>query len=434
MAEYGALEFLDLRYRPKPTELCVEYRVTPARGMTLRRVCEYIAGESSIGTWTDIQTLNARIARTLKPHVYWLDPRQNRLKVAYPLALFEPGNLPEILSSIAGNIYGMKAIDALRLEDIHFPREIVRSFRGPNLGIPGVRKLYPRTKGRPLVGTILKPKVGLTAQEYARFAYESWRGGLDIVKDDENLSSMSFNNFYKRMELVFRMKRKVERETGERKIFLANATAETMEMLRRAKCIIAHGGEFVMVDILTVGWAGVQTLRDAIDRKPVALHGHRAMHGIFTRLPNHGMSMLAIAKLARMVGIDTLHIGTAAVGKMHGSRSAELLVEEEITAPRIAADDTHAVLSQEWYGVKPSMPVASGGLHPGMLPKVVSIMGSDIVFQAGGGVHGHPWGSRAGGAAMRQAAEATMRRIPLARYAQTHPELNAAIEKWGVVR
>ena len=362
-----------------------------------------------------------------------MNEKTGEIRIAYPDILFEPGNMPGLLSSVAGNIYGMKDITRLRFEDIHLSKNLVRSFKGPQFGIHGIRKLTG-VHGRPLLGTIVKPKVGLTEEQHARVAYQAWTGGLDIVKDDENLVSMSFNNFDKRMRLTFAARDKAERETGEKKIYLANITAETEEMKRRALVIKRLGGEFVMIDILTVGWAALQTMRNFCDKHGLAIHAHRAMHGALTRDKDHGISMIALAKLARLIGVDQLHIGTANLGKMEGTADEALAIEREIERGHITADEVQHQLEQEWFGLKPTLAVASGGLSPLALPRLVEIMGHDIVAQFGGGCHGHPDGTYAGAKAIRQAMTATQKGISLQTYAQTHLELSRALEKWADVR
>ncbi len=429
MSIYGNLDFLDLGYRPKETDVVLVYTVTQS-GMTVARAAELLAGESSIGTWTKIQTMNPVIAKTLRPHVFFVDEKTGEVRIAYPELLFEPGNMPGILSSIAGNIYGMKGVDKLRLEDIRFTKRIMDGFKGPQFGVEGVRKITG-IYDRPLLGTIVKPKVGLTAEQHARVAYEAWAGGLDVVKDDENLVSMAFNTFDERMKLTLAARDRAEQETGQKKIYLANITAETDEMKRRALVVKRLGGEFVMIDILTAGWAAVQTMRNFCGEQKLAIHAHRAMHGALTRDPRHGISMVALAKIARLVGVDQLHIGTADFGKMEGSADLALTLEREIESGAMPADELHHVLRQEWRGVKPTLVVASGGLSPLATPGLLKVMGPDTVMQYGGGCHGHPDGTRAGAAAIRQSLDAALAGIPLAEYAQTHPELARALGKWG---
>ena len=422
------LEYIDLEYIPDESDMICEFRVTPAEGVSFRKAAENVALESSIGTWTDVGTLNERIARTLKPSVYYMDEQAGYIKIAYPVDLFEPGNIPEILSSIAGNIFGMKILKYLRLVDVKFPEKIVKSFSGPEYGINGVRRIL-NVYDRPLAGTIVKPKLGLTEDEHAKVAYEAWYGGLDIVKDDENLTSMSFNKFEDRIIKTLDMRDKAESETGEKKIYMANVTAGLREMIKRAEFVKEHGGEYIMVDVITTGWSALQALRD--ENLKLVIHAHRAMHGALTRHPEHGVTMLVIAKICRLIGCDQLHIGTAGVGKMKGGKKEELAIEEAITTDRQPENPELHLVGQEWYGINTVFPVASGGLHPLLTPELIDIMGKDIIAQYGGGCHGHIDGTVAGAKAIRQSIDAAINGISLEEYAKTHKELARAFETWG---
>ncbi len=422
------LDYIELDYKPGKDELIVEYRLEPNR-ISLKEACEQIAGESSIGTWTDIATMKPEIAKRLKPHVFSIDNKTKDVKIAYPAELFEAGNMPQILSSIGGNIFGMRAIRGLRLQDISFPWKIMRKFHGPRFGVDGIRKLM-RVNNRPFVGTIIKPKVGLNEEEHASVAYQAWTGGIDIVKDDENLSSMSFNDFNLRIKETLRLRDKAERETGEKKIYMPNVTAETEKMLRRAEFVKHHGGEYVMIDIITAGWSALQTLRQA--NLGLVIHAHRAGHGMFTENPKHGMSMLAVAKIARLIGVDQIHVG-AIFGKMKGGKGEVKLIGEEIERKIVHHDKSGHILEQKWYNVKPVFAVCSGGLHPGAVPSLVKAMGKNIIIQAGGGVHGHPDGTFFGAKAMRQAVDAAVKGISLREYAKENIELEKAVNLWGVV-
>jgi ribulose-bisphosphate carboxylase large chain len=421
--------FVDTKYKAEKNDFVVEFSLYPARGVSFEKAAAMVAGESSIGTWTAVGTLTPAIARRLKPSVFYLDRRTHTIRVAYPPELFEFGSIPQLMSSIAGNIFGMKGIAGLRLEDIGFPNAFIKKFRGPRFGIKGVRKILG-VKKRPLVGTIVKPKLGLNAKEHASVAFNAWLGGCDIVKSDENLTNMSFNRFEKRVKETLKLKRIVERETGEKKLYLENVTAECNEMLRRARFVKQQGGESIMVDILTVGWSALQTLREA--NLNLILHGHRAGHASFTRNPRHGISMLVIAKLARLIGLDNLHIG--ALGKMTGAKEEVKFIGEEIEKTIIHNNKPQHVLGENWLHLKPMFAVCSGGLHPGLFPRLTRILGKDIILQCGGGCHGHPSGTLAGAKAMRQAVDAIMKKIPLKGYAETHTELRTAIKKWGLAR
>ncbi len=406
------MSYLDLNYTPSSGDLVCEFYYE-VEGIPHLEAAERIAAESSIGTWTALTTMKDEIKRKLAPKVFYHDLESKTAKIAYPQVLFEEANMPQILSSIAGNIFGLKEVTHLRLLDVIFPEGIVRSFKGPKFGIEGIRDLTG-IKNRPFIGTIIKPKLGLNAKEHAKVAYEAWVGGVDIVKDDENLANMKFNPFSKRIKETLRMRDKAEEETGEKKIYMPNITAETLEMLERARLVKENGGEYIMVDILTSGWASLQTIRNAgLDR---VIHAHRAGHAALTRHKRHGISMKVIAKIARLIGVDQLHIGSFGVGKMKGSPDEDLQYK--------------AVLEEE-IGLRKVLSVASGGLHPGIVDDLIKISGINVVIQAGGGIHGHDEGTRAGATAMRQAVSAVVEGISLKEYAENHRELKIALEKWA---
>ncbi|MFH1789121.1 MAG: type III ribulose-bisphosphate carboxylase [Candidatus Altiarchaeota archaeon] len=418
-------DFIDLSYVPTGKDLNCYFYIEPPEGKKLSWSATNVAGESSVGTWTDVKTAEHALSG-LAPHVYSINEKENKIKIAYPQELFEKGNIPCILSSVAGNIYGMKAVANLRLLDIQFPKEIVESFKGPRFGIDGVRKIMG-VKDRPLVGTIVKPKLGLPYREHAKVAYDAWAGGCDIVKDDENLTSQKFNPFKERVKETLAKRDKAEAETGETKVYMPNVTAETKQMLERAHFVKDSGGRYIMVDIVTCGFSSLQTLAD--EDLGLVIHAHRAMHAALTRNHRHGLSMLVLAKLMRLIGMDQLHVGTFDVGKMEGCLGEISQIAEAITKDEV--DETNMRLPQKWSGLKPIFPVASGGLHPGHIPELMERAGSDIIIQLGGGIHGHPEGTKMGATAARQAVDATLGGISLQEYAETHAELAGALGKWG---
>ena len=424
------LNYVDLDYKPKENDLVAMYYVerTPDACPSVEQACEEIAKEGSIGTWTEISTMSEDIAKRLRPSAFAINKEKNIIKIAYTHELFEAGNMSQILSAIAGNIYGMKALKNLRLLDVSFPQEIIQAYKGPKFGIKGIQDLT-KVKDRPLLGTIVKPKVGLNELEHAKVCGQAWRGGLDIVKDDENLTSMSFNKFEKRIEETLKVRDKIENETGEKKIYMPNITAPITTMKKRADFVIDHGGEYIMLDVLTVGFSGVQEIRDYLDDKNIVIHAHRAMHAALTRNKKHGMTMLSIAKIMRLIGVDQLHTGTV-VGKMEGGKQEVIEINQAITQPTVQGNN-ETLLSQNWGDIKPVLPVASGGLSPLDVPQLIKILGKDMVFQFGGGCHGHPEGTEAGARAIRQAAYAALEGNSLEAYAQTHSELQKALNKWG---
>jgi ribulose-bisphosphate carboxylase large chain len=402
------IDFVDLSYNPREDDLICDFYIEPT-GTNVKVAAGGVAAESSIGTWTELTTVKPYVN---KLHATVFEIRGNNIRVAYPAELFELANMPNILSSIAGNVFGLGALKNLRLNDVSFPTRIVKSFKGPKYGISGIREIL-RVKDRPLVGTIVKPKLGLKTKDHAEVAYEAWAGGCDIVKDDENLGSQRFNPFEDRVAKTLESRDKAESETGEKKVYMANVTAETDKMIERAQFIEDHGGRYMMVDILTVGFGALQTLRNK--NFNLVMHAHRAGHAAFTKSPEHGISMRVVAKASRIIGVDQLHVGTA-VGKMSETR-------EEVT-------QNCEALKSKLDGLKPVLPVASGGLHPGLVPALVDIFGMDFVIQAGGGIHGHTAGTGAGATAMRQAVDAKLSGISLKEYAETHKELQVALEIW----
>jgi ribulose-bisphosphate carboxylase large chain len=402
------LDFIDLTYESKEADLVCTFHVEP-EGISLKEAAGGVAAESSVGTWTELTTEKPYVKR-LAAHVFSIEG--STVKIAYPIALFEPANMPNILSSIAGNVFGLKALKNLRLLDIEFPRQLLNSFKGPAFGISGIRKLLKIPK-RPLVGTIIKPKLGLETKDHAKVAYDAWFGGCDVVKDDENLSSQSFNPFEERLTMTLESRDKAQEETGERKVYMINVTAETQTMLKRAQAVVDQGGEYVMVDILTCGWSALQTLRDQGFK--LVIHAHRAGHAAFTKNQQHGIAMKPIATVARIIGVDQLHVGTV-VGKMSETKAE---VTENIAACKSEMGFLNSVL-----------PVASGGLHPRLVPALMETFGCDFVIQAGGGIHGHPEGTICGAKAMRQAVDASLYGKTLEEYAKTHQELASALKQW----
>jgi ribulose-bisphosphate carboxylase large chain len=402
------LDFVNLNYALKETDVICVFHVEPD-GVSVEEAAGAVAAESSIGTWTELTTVKDYV-KNLAASVFSI--KGNNVKIAYPMELFELGNMPNILSSIAGNVFGLRTIKNLRLNDVYFPSKLIKSFKGPKFGVDGVRNIL-KVYDRPLVGTIIKPKLGLKTIDHAEVAYEAWVGGVDIVKDDENLSNQKFNPFKERVLKTLKSRDKAEKETGERKVYMVNITAETKEMLKRAKYVLDQGGEYVMVDILTCGFSALQSLRS--QDLDLVIHAHRAGHAALTKNPFHGISMKVIAKIARIIGVDQLHVGTI-IGKMFEAK-------EEVT-------ENCEALKMNLNGLKPVLPVASGGLHPGLIPALIQFFGKDVVIQAGGGIHGHPDGTRAGAKAMQQAVEAALKGLSLTEYAQTHKELETALQTW----
>ncbi|MCR3883704.1 RuBisCO large subunit C-terminal-like domain-containing protein [Methanotrichaceae archaeon M04Ac] len=387
-------------------EVIAKYRVET--DLPIEKAAEAIAAEQSTGTWTDVEReklasdLSARVVRAEGNFAY----------VAFPEELFEAGNMPQYLSVVAGNLFGLGDLKKVRLLDVIFPQSLVSAHKGPRFGIKEARKILG-VFDRPLVGTIIKPKVGLSPRETAEVAGQAVRGGLDLIKDDETLTDQSFCPMDERVEAVMAELSKVEEETGKKAFYAVNVTSGAEEILGRAEEVIDRGANMVMVDVLTSGFSALEVLSRGVK---VPVHVHRTMHGAFTRDRSHGISMIPISRLVRMAGGTNLHTGSY-LGKMAGDR------EEN--------DRCRDALRDEWYGLSPVFPVASGGVHPGNVRPNLEGYGTDCIVQAGGGVHGHPWGTTGGAKAMVQAVEAWIAGVSEEEYARSHKELEAALKLWS---
>ncbi len=402
------------------------------------------AAESSTGTWTKVydgKDSGVAMAEKMRAIAFDLEPETKTFKIAYRVDLFELDNMSGLLAGVVGNIGGMKMIKALRCLDIRFPRAMVQAFPGPQFGIEGVREMLQVERG-PLLLTVPKPKVGRTAKEQAELAkilFTAGNGEYHGIKDDENLTSLFFNNFDERCELVHRVRREVEEKTGKRKFYLANITHSNLDtMISRADKIKAYGGRWMMMDVVTTGFAALHTMR--LRSPGLAIHAHRAMHSLFTRESGPGvhdkgeiydfsMSMVVNSKIMRLLGVDSLH-GGAPKTKMENYGEPKLIrdaLQLDITP------ETSVTLGQNWFGMKPVWHVASGGLHPGSVPEVLRQLGEDVMLQCGGGVLGHPWGIEAGVEAVIQAKDLALGNGNLEQWLKDNPEsaLAKAAQHWG---
>ena len=421
-------EFVDLSYTPSPNDIICLFSCEPAPGISMKEAAGRVASESSTGTWTTLFSLPPRM-KALQATAFEIEG--DYLKIAYPIGLWEEGNAVQLLSGIAGNIFGMKAVNHLRLIDATLPEAYLRHFKGPHFGMNGIRDMMG-VKGRPLTGAVPKPKIGFSATEHAEIGFETWMGGFDFVKDDENLTSTSFNRFEDRVIALAKQRDSAESLTGEKKSAFINITADTETMKKRAEFLVANGWNYAMIDVVVAGTAAVMTLRDYCSDLGLAIHAHRAMHAAFDRDPRHGITMLFLAKMMRLIGVSQIHTGTA-VGKLVGTAQ-----EARILADVLRERETKAVskmsLDQNWSHIKNAFPVSSGGLHPGLVPDVLEIYGDELVLLVSGGIHGHPDGTRAGAAATMQAIDAWHEGVTLEEKAVQSPELKRALEKWGSYR
>ena len=401
----------------------------------LERVAETIAGEQSTGTFLELpgetgelrQRARARVTRievqgsSLAPslHSAMVERRQQRgpyhqgeIEIAFPVDNVG-ANLPTLLATVAGNLYELGELTGVRLLDLDLPQTYAQSFPGPRFGVAGTRA-KAGVQGRPLIGTIIKPSIGLSAEQTAALVNELLAGGIDFVKDDELTADPAHAPFDQRVAAVMPVLHRHADRLGRMPMYAFNISGTVDEMRRRHDQVLRAGGTCVMVSINWVGFSAVQHLRESCE---LTLHGHRNGWGALSRHPGLGMGFDAYQKLWRLAGVDQLHVG--------GTRSK--FSEADATVIEAA----RACLAP-FAGFSPLMPVFSSGQWAGHAPGLYAALGStDLMHLAGGGIVSHPAGVAAGVASMREAWEAATAGVALADYAMERPALRAALEKFG---
>jgi ribulose-bisphosphate carboxylase large chain len=398
-------------YQPVDTDVLAAFRITPQPGVPSEEAGAAVAAESSTGTWTTVWTDGLTKLDFYKGRCYDVEPvagedNQYIAYIAYPIDLFEEGSVTNLFTSIVGNVFGFKALRALRLEDLRIPVAYVKTFQGPPHGIEVERDKLNKY-GRSLLGCTLKPKLGLSAKNYGRACYECLRGGLDFTKDDENVNSQPFIRWRDRFLFVAEAIFKSQQETNEIKGHYLNVTSATCEeILKRAQFAKELGVPIIIHDYLTGGFTANTSLASYCRDNGLLLHIHRAIHGVIDRQRNHGIHFRVLAKALRLSGGDHLHSGTV-VGKLEGEREITLGFVDLMRDNFISKDRSRGIyFEQEWCSMPGVFPVASGGIHVWHIPALVEIFGDDACLQFGGGTLGHPWGNAPGACANRVALEA----------------------------
>ena len=313
-------------YTPNETDILACFKITPQPGVPREEAAAAVAAESSTGTWTTVWTDLLTDLDYYKGRAYAIEdvPGDDTCFyafIAYPIDLFEEGSVVNVFTSLVGNVFGFKAIRALRLEDVRFPIAYVKTCNGPPNGIQ-VERDKMNKYGRPLLGCTIKPKLGLSAKNYGRACYEGLRGGLDFTKDDENVNSQPFMRWNHRFDFVMEAIHKAEAETGERKGHYLNVTAPTPdEMFKRAEYAKELGAPIIMHDYITGGFCANTGLAQWCRDNGLLLHIHRAMHAVLDRNPHHGIHFRVLTKILRSVRRRSpahRHRGRQARGRSRG--------------------------------------------------------------------------------------------------------------------
>ena len=432
---YAEMGYWQPDYVPKDTDIICAFRFIPQSGVEPIEAAAAIAGESSTATWTVVWTDRLTSYEHYQAKAYMVynvpDTDQFMTYIAYDIDLFEEGSIANLTSSIIGNVFGFKALKSLRLEDMRIPLHYVKTFQGPPHGIVMERE-HLNKYGRPLLGATVKPKLGLSARSYGRVISEALSGGLDFVKDDENINSQPFMRWRDRFLFAMEAVNRAQAATGEIKGHYLNITAATMEdMYERAEFAKQLGSIVVMID-LTIGYTAIQSMAKWARKNNVLLHLHRAGHSTYTRQKTHGVSFRVISKWMRLAGVDHIHAGTV-VGKLEGDPFTTRGYYQTLRDMKYDADPTTGIFfAQDWGSMPGVMPVASGGIHAGQMHQLLHLLGEDVIFQFGGGTIGHPMGIAPGATANRVAVEAMIQARNEGRdYLNEGPEILEKAAKWS---
>ncbi len=396
-----------------------------------------LAGEQSSGTFTQVpgeteelrERFLARVERIEEletvedpslPGALPADDlgRYRRAEVTVSWSLENMGtNLPTLLSTVSGNLSELRELSGLRLLDIELPPAFADAHPGPRFGIQGTRELVG-VYGGPVIGTIIKPSVGLSPRQTAELVRDLAEGGIDFIKDDELMANPPHSPLEERVEAVMGVINEVAERTGKKVMYAFNITDDLDAMLRHHETVLNAGGTCVMVSVNSVGLVGVSHLRRHAE---LPIHGHRNGWGLLTRYPYLGMEFAAYQKLWRLAGVDHLHVN-ALQSKFWEPDESVVRSIESCLRPMFADDDR-------------AMPVLSSGQWGGQAPDTYRLTGStDYIYLAGAGIVAHPGGPGAGVTAIRQAWEAAVEGIPLQEYAEDHRELMQSLEKFGKLR
>ncbi|UYO01844.1 2,3-diketo-5-methylthiopentyl-1-phosphate enolase [Paenibacillus sp. PSB04] len=387
-----------------------------------RKKADSIAVGMTVGSWTELpqakrESMQKHLGEVLQVDVHEPEgaapgERYADVTIAYPDINFSR-DIPALLVTVFGKI----SMDGkIKLNRLGFSDHFVQGFPGPKFGIAGIRDILG-VHDRPLLMSIFKSVIGLNADELREQFLRQALGGVDLIKDDEILFENELTPIEKRVEVCLKAAEAAQKETGKKLLYAANLTGPTSSLKSQAKKAIGAGANALLFNVLSYGYDVLHELSsDPEINVPIA--AHPALAGAFYPSPHYGISAsVLLGQLMRLAGAD-LVLFPSPYGSVTMPKAENMAIRDELISRELP--------------MKASMPVPSAGIHPGLVPLILRDFGTDVVVNAGGGIHGHPMGTEAGGRAFVQAIAAAQQSIPLAQYAEDgHPELKAALDAWG---
>lgn len=395
------------------------------------QAAQVLAGEQSSGTFVAVpgetEELTQRFAARVE-NVEWLEtvdqpaiPGATSKEGKYHRAIVKISwsienfgyNLPVLISTLQGNLYEITQFTGLKLIDIELPGSFGNHFDGPAFGITGCRKLT-NVYERPLIGTIIKPSIGLSVGQTAAMVKTLAEAGIDFIKDDELLSSSANSLFDDRVDAVMNVINAHADITGKKVMFAFNISGEMDEMLQRYEKIVKSGGTCAMISINSVGLAATKKIAD---QKQLAIHAHRNGWGMLTRHPLLGIDFRAYQKIWRLAGVDQLHVNGIQNKFWESDDSVVNSIEACFT---------------KMFDHKTVLPVVSSGQWGGQAFETYRRTQTvDLLYMAGGGIMAHPMGAAAGVMALQQAWQAAVDGLSSEQAATLYPEFAASVKKFG---
>jgi ribulose-bisphosphate carboxylase large chain len=400
----------------------------------LEHAAEVLAGEQSTGTFLAVPRETQSLQQRHRARVVAVHPlpasdcpalpgaamparssgrlNHGTVDLSFPVENFGP-SIPNLMAAVLGNLFELRELAGIRLMDLQIPAGFTQRYAGPAFGIAGTRQLL----GVPddvMVGTIVKPSVGLQPEELREVVRELVAAGVDFIKDDELTGNPSYSPLAERVRVVTEEIDRGAQQTGKRVMYAFNITDDADRVLANHDLVVEHGGNCVMVCINLIGLGGVAALRK---HAQVPIHGHRAMLGALMRHPSLGIDFVAFQKLARLAGVDHLHVS--------GMDSKFYETNQEVRA------SVRSLLRPLFDGYQ-ALPVLSSGQWAGTAPVTFELLATtDLLVLAGGGIHGHPAGVAAGTESIRQAWQAAAAGVPLDVFATRHEPLRLALSTFG---